>query len=112
LTMLRKNHDVLVMRCRSYPHLVESIDSIVSESWATHETGNSRHATVGLRLLFRRAMMHVHVNVKRSSQPAGSGQRNRPSKQKSNGGMKWASALHHDGHRGTDTSADSAVRLL
>jgi hypothetical protein len=30
-------------------------------------------------------------------------ERNRPSKQKSNGGMKWAEALHHgDGHRGSD----------
>ena len=27
------------------------IDSIVSESWATHETSNSTHATVGLWLL-------------------------------------------------------------
>lgn len=50
------------------------------------------------------AMMHVNVKTSESSQRA-----EPPLQQKSNGGMKWAEALHARGHRGSDqaSSADA-----
>lgn len=82
--MLRKNLDALVRRCRSYPHLVLS---------RLRVSGQIASEVIPDALLWGSTLIETSYDAcERENVPD---QRSRPSKQKSNGGMKWASALHH-----------------